>query len=165
MQGSEVLRVLGALDAAGIQAAITGGWGIDALLGRQTRLHSDVDLGLSVDDVEVAIEALRRSGYRVVDDQRPARLSLASQDGQVDLHPIRFDESGRGLQTGFGETFEYPPGSLEEEGRIEGQKVRCGTPELQVTFHLGYEPKLHDRQDMKALAETFHMALPPDYSN
>ena len=37
MAGAEVLRVLDALEAAGVRAGITGGWGIDALLRRETR--------------------------------------------------------------------------------------------------------------------------------
>ena len=37
MDATEVLRVLDALDGAGIEAGVTGGWGIDALLRRETR--------------------------------------------------------------------------------------------------------------------------------
>ena len=42
MGGTEVLRVLDALETAGIRAGITGGWGIDALLRRETRAHGDL---------------------------------------------------------------------------------------------------------------------------
>ena len=157
--------MLDALDAAGVRAGVTGGWGIDALLRRQTREHGDVDLGVPSDSVDAAIEALGSLGYSITADERPARIVLESDDGKVDLHPIVMLPSGAGVQTGFdGQTFEYPPGSLEAEGEIGGRIVRCGTPELQVTFHRGYEPREHDRRDMAALALAFGLTLEPPYS-
>jgi lincosamide nucleotidyltransferase A/C/D/E len=164
MDATEVLRVLAVLDAAGVRAGLTGGWGIDALLRRQTRSHGDADLGVPAEAVDSAIDALVGIGYTVSIDQRPARLVLVSDEGKVDLHPIVWGPSGTGIQTGFdGETFEYPPGSLDSAGSIAGQTVRCGTPSLQLTFHERYEPRDHDRADMAALAEAFGLSLPPTY--
>lgn len=166
MDASEVLRVLDALDAAGIRAGITGGWGIDALLRRETRPHGDVDLGVASEAVDAAIEALGRLGYAVEVDDRPARVVLTSGHGQVDLHPIVWQPSGVGVQTGLdGETFDYPPGSLDTEGEIAGRIVRCGTPDLQAAFHQRYIPRDHDRRDMAALASEFRLVLPPAYSD
>jgi lincosamide nucleotidyltransferase A/C/D/E len=164
MDATEVLRVLAVLDAAGVRAGLTGGWGIDALLRRQTRSHGDADLGVPAEAVDSAIDALVAIGYTVSIDQRPARLVLVGAAGQVDLHPIAWGPSGTGIQTGLdGETFEYAPGSLDAEGLIAGQTVRCGTPSLQLTFHERYEPRDHDRADMTALAEAFGLSLPPTY--
>ncbi len=166
MNATEVLRVLDALDAAGIGWGITGGWGIDALLRRETRPHGDVDLGVASEAVESAIDALAPLGYTLEVDERPARVVLRSEMGQVDLHPIVWGPSGAGVQTGLdGETFDYPPGSLDAEGVIGGRIVRCGTPELQLTFHERYEPRDHDRRDMAALAAAFGLSLPPAYSD
>jgi lincosamide nucleotidyltransferase A/C/D/E len=165
MDAREVLRVLDALDTAGVGPGVTGGWGIDALLRRQTREHGDVDLGIPSAAIDTAIEALRPLGYDVTADERPARILLETALGKVDLHPIVMLPSGAGVQTGFdGQTFEYPPGSLEAEGKIGGRIVRCGTPELQLTFHRGYEPREHDRLDMAALAEAFGLTIEPPYS-
>jgi len=165
MDAAEVLRVLDALEAAGVRAGVTGGWGIDALLRRQTRDHGDVDVGVPSDTIDAAVEALADLGYDVVADERPARIVLEGTLGKVDLHPIVMLPSGAGIQTGFdGQTFEYPPASLEAEGEIGGRIVRCGTPELQVTFHHGYEPREHDRRDMSALADAFGLTLDPPYS-
>ena len=44
MRPGDVLRVLDALDAAGIATHLEGGWGVDALAGRWTRAHRDVDV-------------------------------------------------------------------------------------------------------------------------
>jgi lincosamide nucleotidyltransferase A/C/D/E len=166
VDASEVLRVLDALDAAGIRAGITGGWGIDALLGRQTRPHGDLDLGMAAEAVDGAILELASLDYVVDVDERPARVVLVSGLGKVDLHPIVWDPSGAGVQTGLdGETFDYLAGSLDAEGEIGGRLVRCGTPELQVAFHGHYEPREHDRRDMKALAGAFGLTLPGPYSD
>ena len=161
MGADEVLRVLAALATAGITVGITGGWGVDALLGRQTRKHRDLDLGLGATEVEPAVEALGALGYSIASDERPARLELVSGVGKVDLHPIVWDSAGQGMQTGSdGERFVYPAGSLDHAGSIAGQPVNCGSPGLQLEFHLGYAPSHHDRADMNALAEKFRLTLP-----
>jgi lincosamide nucleotidyltransferase A/C/D/E len=166
MDATEVLRVLDALEDSGVRAGVTGGWGIDALLGRQTRPHGDLDLGVPSDAIDTVICALQPLGYNITADERPARIVLEGALGKVDLHPIVMLPSGAGVQTGFdGQTFEYPPGSLEAEGEIGGRIVRCGTPDLQVTFHRGYEPREHDRRDMAALAHAFGLTLEPPYSD
>jgi len=46
MTANEVLEVLGWLDMVGIEVWVDGGWGVDALLGEETRPHSDLDLAL-----------------------------------------------------------------------------------------------------------------------
>lgn len=156
--------MLDALEAVGIRAGISGGWGVDALLRRETRLHGDLDLGVDADDVDSAIAALEPLGYALSIDERPARVVLKGGGGQVDLHPIEWDPSGAGIQTGLaGDVFEYPPGSLDAEGLIAGRTVRCATPDLQFAFHSHYEPREHDRRDMAALADEFGLSLPPTY--
>jgi aminoglycoside-2''-adenylyltransferase len=165
VEAVEVLRVVDALDAAGVRAGITGGWGIDALLRRETRSHGDVDLGVASEVVDAAIDALGVLGYSVAADDRPARVVLTSDSGQVDLHPIVWDASGAGVQTGLdGDRFDYPVGSLDAEGEIAGRRVRCGTPELQLAFHTHFDPREHDRRDMATLAAAFDLGLPPAYA-
>src|SRR5215210_5839230 len=113
MDGDEVLRVVRALEARGVSAGVTGGWGIDALLGQQTRPHGDVDLGIDAGSVPQAIEALAELGYAVTADARPARVELAAANGRVDLHPIEWQADGSGIQLGVGdERFVYAAGSL-----------------------------------------------------
>jgi lincosamide nucleotidyltransferase A/C/D/E len=164
MNAAEVGRVLDALDAAGIEAGISGGWGIDALLRRETRPHGDLDLGVSAEAVDGAIEALMPLGYVLALDERPARVVMEGDLGRVDLHPIVWGLSGAGIQTGLaGEVFDYPAGSLDAEGEIAGRTVRCATPDLQLAFHAHYEPRDHDHRDMAALASEFGLSLPASY--
>ena len=80
LTAAEVLRVLAALDAVGIRWWIGGGRGVDALAGKQTRVHRDLDLPLDITDAtpQQALSALSASGYRVGTDSRPSRVELAA---------------------------------------------------------------------------------------
>jgi lincosamide nucleotidyltransferase A/C/D/E len=156
MAADDVVDVLDRLGAAGVDASIAGGWAVDALLGRTTREHGDLDLAVDARDIDPAIEALEAAGFRIEVDERPARLGLGDGRRAIDLHPVRWDADGTGRQsTGTGDDFVYPPGSTEARGWIRGREVRCLTPELLLTFHLGYEPRDIDRRDMAALAERY----------
>jgi lincosamide nucleotidyltransferase A/C/D/E len=138
MDAQAVFQVLDALEAAGIRPGITGGWGVDALLGRQTRDHRDLDIGVRDDQVPAAITVLESLGYAVTADERPARIALESGRGSVDIHPIAFNASGHGVQQGLnGQTFEYPLGSLEADGTIASRPVKVATPELHSRFTPG----------------------------
>jgi lincosamide nucleotidyltransferase A/C/D/E len=164
MPADAVVAVVDALRGAGVDATIAGGWAVDALLGRMTREHDDLDLAVDADDVDRALEVLAGLGLGVIADERPGRLVLGDGVRSVDLHPVVWDESGTGHQASrSGVVFVYPPGSTAAVGRIRGRDVRCLTPVLLVTFHLGYEPRAVDRADMAALAETFGLELPAPY--
>jgi Aminoglycoside-2''-adenylyltransferase len=70
----DVVEVLTALDAGGIDYWVEGGWGIDALLGRQTREHRDLDLGVGLDEVariETLLPQFRHSS--------PGRVAYSSR--------------------------------------------------------------------------------------
>ncbi len=165
MAAEDVVDVVDRLNAAGVEASLAGGWAIDALLGRTTREHGDLDLAVDARDVDRAIEALEAAGLRIEVDERPARLALGDGRRAVDLHPVRWDADGTGRQsTGTGDEFIYPARSTDARGWIGGREVRCLTPELLVTFHLGYEPRDIDRRDMAALAAHYGLELPDPYS-
>ena len=164
MSDADVLEVLDAFASAGVPVSVAGGWAVDALLGRVTRTHGDLDLALDAALVDRAMAALTGLGFEVESDERPARIAMSDGLRSVDLHPVVWDGSGTGRQTGLaGEVYVYPPGSTDAVGRIRGRDVRCLTPELLVVFHLGYEPRPIDRQDMAALAERFQLDVPAPY--
>ena len=79
---------------------IAGGWGVDALVGRQTRIHSDLDLAVDVTRMALdhLLQAFGRHGYVVDADWRPSRVALVAGARQVDLHPLVFDAQGTGWQ-------------------------------------------------------------------
>ena len=64
MREEDAAGLLDALAERGIDVRLDGGWGVDALLGRQTREHNDLDLFSERRD-EDARARLRAGGARV----------------------------------------------------------------------------------------------------
>ncbi|HXQ54917.1 MAG TPA: amino acid transporter, partial [Actinomycetes bacterium] len=95
MTATDVLGVLSRLEAAGLTAWVDGGWGVDALLGRQTREHEDLDLVVALADVERIRAGLAPLGFAMHEDQLPVRFVLRDGNGeQIDFHTVTFDEQG-----------------------------------------------------------------------
>ncbi len=168
MNPAAVVAVLDCLEDRSITAWVDGGWGIDALVGAQTREHADLDLVVAQSALLAAQAALHTLGYRhdaAIEPGLPARMVLFdSGQGQIDLHPVVLDAQGNGWQPlGAGAWGSYPAGGLTGCGLIIGRRVRCLTPELQLRHHLGYAPSANDRHDLRLLAQHFGLALPPDY--
>ena len=153
MDAAGVHAVLDALAAAGCPCWISGGWGVDALVGRRTRPHRDLDLAIDAAREPDAMRALEALGYAVETDWRPVRVELVEPgEGRVDLHPVVFKD-GAGRQAGLdGDWFDYPRGDLVT-GTIDGRTVPCISPRLQLTFHQGYEPRDVDVMDLRRLHE------------
>lgn len=148
----EVRRVVDALAGAGCAAWLVGGWGVDALVGRQTRRHRDLDLAFDAGDEVIVLEVLRRLGYTLETDWRPVRCELAAPPARfVDLHPVVLDDDGAGIQAGFdGSTFRYPSTSFTT-GLVAGRPTRCVSVEMQLQLHSGYELREIDRADLARL--------------
>ena len=160
----DVTEIVGLLEGAGVGYWLDGGWGVDALLGEQTRRHDDLDLIIDVRQSATVQGSL--DGFRhdpTVRPGLPARLVLVDGKGrQIDVHPVYFDDAGNGWQDlSQGAWALYPASGLGGEGRIAGHLVSCLAAELQLTHHLGYPWDDHDRADMTALAARFGLSLPP----
>ncbi len=169
MTAQDVLDVVTEVRGSGIPFWLDGGWGIDALLGVETRLHEDVDIVVPRERLAELETRLAARGFRpapAANPGLPARLVLRDVAGrQVDLHPIVFDEHGNGHQElGDGTWGVYPAAGLAGEGVIAGRRVPCTTAELQLRHHLGYEPSERDQNDVRALAERFRFDVPPPYA-
>ena len=150
----EVLDVLAALEIAGCRCWVGGGWGVDALVGRPTRLHRDLDLALNSEDERRAIEVLQERGYVIETDWRPVRVELVEEGGgRVDLHPVAFDADGHGSQQDLdGGAFAYPPSAFTT-GRLGRIAVGCLSIEQQQLFHQGYELRPADLHDLGLLRQ------------
>src|ERR1700690_2943821 len=99
VRAEEVIEVLDALSAAGLRVWLDGGWGIDALLGEQTREHEDVDIVVEFDQLDDLLRTVARRGFFLVEDPLPPRAVLMSHAAsQIDIHPVVFDENGCGWQ-------------------------------------------------------------------
>jgi lincosamide nucleotidyltransferase A/C/D/E len=165
MCGRDVREIVDALEAAGVPVWVDGGWGVDALLRRQTREHGDLDLALPLDATHAARRVLARLGFITYEDEMPTRLELRDPyDRRVDLHPLTFDADGNGRQQlqdgGFGT---YTAAGLAGAGEIDGRPVRCLSASLQVAFHTGYAPDDDDRQDVRLLCAELGIDVPDEY--
>jgi lincosamide nucleotidyltransferase A/C/D/E len=155
MPAQEVVRILDVLETQGLQVWLDGGWGVDALVGRQTRKHEDLDIAISLSEADIVIASLTSLGYKVYDDEMPTRLDLRDdQDHRVDLHPLTFDQSGNGLQQlQDGRFGTYTAEGLTGSGTVNNRQVRCLSRDLQLRFHSGYELDDNDRQDIELLSQ------------
>ncbi len=162
-EARDVLEILDAFADEKIDVWIEGGWGIDALLGHQTRDHGDVDLIIDAPRSDDARRVLDRLGFSLIFDDAPGRWAF--QDGQgreVDLSVAAADRYGDrwnvNRSTGRGEP-DYPAECFTT-GWIGGRSVECLGPAAQVAHHQGYELEDVDRWDMDQLRARFDVSLP-----
>jgi lincosamide nucleotidyltransferase A/C/D/E len=162
----DVSEVLACLESVGVRCWLDGGWGVDALVGAQTRVHDDLDLVLAADDVARASAALAGIGFHhaaEIEPGLPARFVLLDGGGrQVDIHRVVFDSERNGWQPlGDGAWAQYPADGLAGTGQVGDRRVECVTASLQLRHHLGYPWDEQDRADMEVLGHRFGLALPP----
>lgn len=138
MPVSEVLVAVATLMSAGVVVLVAGGWGIDAIVGEQTRRHSDVDLVVRSSQAAAAELALLALGYQVIDRLRggcwmPDVVVCRNAEGRtVELLPLeRLPEA--------------------TTGSLAGRPVPCLSVGTQVTFHSGYRLRMDDRHDLALL--------------
>ncbi|GLV55146.1 aminoglycoside nucleotidyltransferase [Dictyobacter sp. S3.2.2.5] len=165
MQAQNVLKIIQMLASVGVQLWLDGGWGVDALLGRQTREHSDVDVVIRLDQVGLVRRSLEDADYTMVEDELPTRFVMQHTSGlSIDFHPVYFDDQGDGIQQlQDGTPFHYPADGFAGHGTISGVTVPCVTAEAQLLCHLGYEPTARDQRDMRLLGEAFQLSLPAQF--
>jgi lincosamide nucleotidyltransferase A/C/D/E len=155
MNASDVVEVLSGLEQHGIEVWLNGGWGVDALLGRQTREHEDLDITISAVDraaYTAAMDAGSFTTYRV--DNAFNWVLVDGRGRLVDVHLVDFSESvvgtaGARIYGPAGLPFEV--GSLEGRGTIANKPVKCETAEFQVRGHTTYTPDEADYRDVLAL--------------
>lgn len=161
MSGDVVIQLMQLFEQHGIEVIVDGGWGVDALLGTQTRPHNDLDIALQHKDVPKLRALLQAQGYSDVprDDTRDCNFVMGNDQGhEVDFHSYTFDANGKLV---FGVA--YPLESLTGTGSIQGYPVKCISAAWMVKFHSGYELDENDYRDVSALCERFGIALPDEY--
>jgi lincosamide nucleotidyltransferase A/C/D/E len=176
MEAGEVVRLLDLLESAEIAVWLDGGWGVDALLERQTREHDDLDLVVQLADAEGLVEVLEREGYELLLSNSllqsraragaPRSFVLVDRIGrQVDVHPVVMDEArGGGVYLmDDGREWVYPAAGFAGRGKVAGRVVRCLSAEVQVLVHHGYELTEKDFRELDLLHERFGVELPRRY--
>ena len=144
---ADAIWMLDLIVALGGFPIVAGGWGVDALLGVETRSHRDLDVLVDHAFVSAAIDALSEAGFVVTTDWLPVRIELS--DAHNDRH---YDHGGGCWQHGPSDArFDYPAGVLVA-GEIGGRPVRCLSAAKQIELHTGYDRRDVDHHDLARLA-------------
>lgn len=161
MQQQEVIDLYNQLENIGIKIWIDGGWAVDALLGRQTRPHKDLDVAIQWRDVPKLREFLAGKGYKQIKEDSKWNFVLADESGrEIDVHAFVYDNNGNIV-----DGIMYPADSLTGAGTINGQTVRCISPEYMVKF---LAPWIHKHPEkyspaVSDLCTKFNINLPEEY--
>jgi lincosamide nucleotidyltransferase A/C/D/E len=164
MDADNALRILSSLQRAGVEATVGGGWAIDALLGEQTRPHSDLDLWVAAEDLEPLIKSFVDLGLdRLFPWGNDRPWNFVVHDGgelRVDLHLYEKLSDGRVHYGSVRGGDVFSAASLRGHGIISGAPVVCESPEWALRCHAGYPPRPADREDVKRLCAKFGLPLP-----
>lgn len=169
MPAATVLDLLAALQRNGVRYCVGGGWAVDALLEEQTRPHSDLDLWLPAADAESAFRTFVDAGIDRIHPwpgDRPWNFVLHdARSRRIDLH---FYEQPAADLLQYGSVlvpYVFKPEDLAGVGSIDGETVRCESPQFALHCHTGYEPRDIDRHDVAALCARFQLKPPAEYQH
>lgn len=157
----DVVELLKLFKSNGVTVWVDGGWAIDAVVGRQTREHEDLDIALYHVDVPLVRQLLEERNFFNVarDDTRECNFVLGDIRGrQVDIHSFTFDSNGNCI---FG--VPYPIQSLSGKGAIANYELDCIAPEWLLKFRSGYALRPKDFEDVTVLCERFGFEIPPEF--
>ena len=155
-----VVEILEKTGDAGICVWVAGGWGVDALLGRQTRPHHDFDIFAEKKDESAFVDIFRTCGYRESQKHNDDNTAWTNSDGSlIDFHLFEFVEAGN-MQH---DNARFPADIFDGNGFIGGIAVRCMTAEAQISYRHGYELREKDVQDVLLLCEAFDRPIPEGF--
>jgi lincosamide nucleotidyltransferase A/C/D/E len=166
--GADVLEIVGLLVSAGVDLWVDGGWGVDALLGEQTRPHADLDLALPTRHWQLAQRTLGAHSFALIRGDGPYNVVFMDPPGRlVDLHA--FDDTttvvgADGIERHGPDGLAYEAGGFCGLGTINGQTVACMSAEFQMRSHAGYDVDHDDWHDVRHLHERFGLPIPEDYA-
>jgi lincosamide nucleotidyltransferase A/C/D/E len=166
MTGNEVVAIYEELEDRGVKVWLDGGWGVDALLEKQTRPHSDLDIAIQKKDLPAFHSLLTKKGYWQLQrgDTSPHNFMLSDNGARlIDVHVIELDKDGNGIYGPPENDDMYPAAALLGKGKVNGKEVRCISPEWMVKFHSGYKLRKSDFHDVLALCEKFEIEVPREY--
>lgn len=145
-----------------IRFSLMGGWGVDALLGRQARPHKDLDLLVALFDLPRLWQVLDEHGFTlqyVWEEHRwvegetgrwPTAFVAADEAGRaLDLHVIDFGPDGTLIQL-YNKPWPFPE-TITAQGRIADIEVPCISKETQLAMHVGYPVPEEQLQDLESL--------------
>jgi len=158
--------------ADGMKVWLVGGWGVDALLGEESRPHHDLDIVLEYQTLWRFAESMMDQGFHRISDDGSFNHVFRDADGRevdvrlVDTSCRHRTPTGTDVYAGDGLPFEV--GALNGRGTVGGEPVDCCTADYQVRTRLGsFLEELDDnaRRDVLALHRRLRTPLPTGYSD
>jgi lincosamide nucleotidyltransferase A/C/D/E len=168
MNSTDVISFYTDLYQLGIEIWLDGGWGVDALLGMQTRSHEDLDIFIREEDVFILRCYLENKGYKEIklEIARPHNFVLGDATGrEIDVHVFTYDSEGMIIYGPPENGDIFPALIFNGIGNINGTTVKCISPEWMVKFHTGYKLRDSDFRDVSALCEKFGIDYPEEYAH
>ena len=166
MSAERARTVYELLDQSGVRCWVMGGWGVDALLGRVTRAHKDLDLLVQIADLPRYSEIVQRHGFhRKLEwsESQPIEVGAAKFDSafvdahrdgrEIDVHVIDVDQEGAVVQF-HTHPWPLPADTISGVGTIDGVTVRCVSRAAQLAMHSSYDLPDKHRDDVHLLQGT-----------
>jgi lincosamide nucleotidyltransferase A/C/D/E len=168
MSAQSARELVRRLESSGAPVWVDGGWAADALIGRQTRDHGDLDIAIEERHVAVARRVLEALGFRDAerDDNRDWNFVMEHPDGrEVDFHVVRLDDHGDGIYGPPENNELYPSETLAGNGVLDGHSVRCLSPNGLIAFRVEYPhpPRERDFHDVRVVCAHFGIPVPEKY--
>lgn len=174
MSQEQVLELTALLTAHAVDHWLVGGWGVDALLGVQTRPHDDLDLLIRLEDVVKTIELLEARGFNFAYTwpenlwlegvkPLPTAFVMTHPDGrELDFHAVRFDADGT-PHPQWRTDVVFTAADLTG-GSIAGVDVRGTTADRQLRDHATYHLPPDHARDMALLRRALAQERQPEGS-
>ena len=143
MEATNVIELYNDFSRSGMTIWIDGGWAVDAVVGRETRPHQDLDIAFENKHVSLLKRCLEQHGYVAVNREGRSERSFVYADAEsrcIDVHVVVLDKRD-GVHGSSLDGIAYPAGSLTGEGVIAGTTVRCVKAELLLQFKTSYPPR------------------------
>ncbi|MEO6711971.1 MAG: hypothetical protein ABIM89_00915 [Mycobacteriales bacterium] len=154
MSALDVVALEHALRDAGLAWCVVGGWGVDALLGYESRPHKDLDVLLPLSYLEPTLALLADDGFRLsmvweealplpgvfpmLDRDSPSAFVLCDdRDREVDVHVMTVEDDL--VKPLWATHRSLLPPDLAATGRILQTEVWCMSAAKQAEVHADYE--------------------------
>lgn len=179
MSAEDAVGVISELKKLDIKVILDGGWGIDALLEKETREHSDLDFLVEKKDLEKLNKYLTDNNYEQTDNfNKWWHKSFENEKLVIDIHVIEIDEVGKAIygpriRDDFPFPGIFPAYALKGLGKINGFEVNCLTAEYRVLCqtrallnlmpdNYKHKPDKKDYKDLEKLCQKFSIKMPEE---
>lgn len=175
MSAEQLLEIRSELNNLGIKIWIDGGWGVDALLGKETRPHKDMDFIADKKFYSQIRNYFTEKGYKVSKEEPDDRwhFIMDGPGGQLDIMLVGLLEEGGASYEPVGLDVEaFPAFAFEGRGSINGVEVECISAKYRllcltkgfgVVGRTGYVFSEKDYDDLKAISNKFNIPMPEEF--